>query len=334
VKRRLYTDQYIVITGGAGLLGSEVVHQLNQAGYQNLVIVDSFDRQPKWRYLVGSQVQEVLLPGELHGWLEGRGQQIEAILHLGSKHEFSGATPNQLLDNNYRQSITLAEYALKHNIRFIYSSCAQTYGDGSNGFTASLEVLPKLQPLSLTGFSHHLFDLWCLHQQIFDQVVCCKIFDLIGLNDLHKPAEMQIIRRMAQEIISTGAVTLLESPQPDLVSTEAMARDFIDVRDAAQRLIAFLKNDACGVFNVGSGTATQWSSLAAHLFHLLQRPERLLYRPMPNHMALRTQLITCADLSQSKKCGLNVVCTPLEDSLKWILQGLGLVDEDGHPVQD
>jgi len=332
VKRRLYTDQYIVITGGAGLLGSELVRQLNALGFSNLVVVDSFDRQPKWRYLVGAQVQEVILPSELSSWLEPRAQQIEAILHLGSKHEFSGATPNQLLQNNYRDSIDLAEFALKHGIRFIYTSCAQTYGDGSHGFMASLETLPKLQPMSLTGFSHHLFDLWCLHQQVFDQVVCCKIFDLIGLNDLHKPHEMQIVRRMAQEIAYTGRVTLLESPQPDVVPTEAMARDLIDVRDAAKRVISFLRSQHTGVFNVGTGLATLWTQLAAHLFHLLQTPEQIVLRPMPEHMARRTQLITCADLSRSKREGVDVTHTPLEDTLRWILLGMGLLDEEGRPT--
>ncbi len=333
MKRRLYTDQYIVITGGAGLLGSQIVRELNHLGYSNLVVVDSFDRQPKWRYLVGAQLQEVILPGDLMGWLEPRSQQIEAILHLGSKHEFSGATPNQLLENNYRKSVDLAEFALKHSIRFIYTSCAQTYGDGSHGFMASLDTLHKLEPMSLTGFSHHLFDLWCLHQQVFDQVVCCKIFDLLGLNDLHKPSEMQIVRRMAQQIVQNGSVTLLESPQPDIVPTEAMARDFIDVRDAAKRVISFLRNDRAGVFNVGSGTATLWTSLAAQLFRLLQRPEQLIYQPMPQHMAQRTQLITCADLTHSKRVGVDVSHAPLEDTLRWILTGMGLLDIEGNPAQ-
>lgn len=332
MKRRLYTDQYIVITGGAGLLGSEIVRQLNEAGYQNLVVVDSFDRQPKWRYLVGAQLQEILLPHALMGWMEGRSQQIEAILHLGSKHEFAGATPNQLLENNYRHSVDLVEFSLKHNIRFIYTSCAQTYGDGSCGFMASLETLPKLQPMSLTGFSHHLFDLWCLHQNIFDQIVCCKIFDLIGLNDLHKPAEMQIIRRMAHELVHSGTVTLLESPQPDIVPTEAMARDFIDVRDAAKRVIGFLRNDLSGIFNVGSGTATCWRSLAEALGRLLQRHAAIHYAPMPMHMAQRTQLITCADLSRSKKIGVDVTHRALEETLVWMLQGMQLLDEEGRPT--
>jgi ADP-L-glycero-D-manno-heptose 6-epimerase len=332
MKRRLYTDQYIVITGGAGLLGASVVRHLNGMGYTNLVIVDTLDQEPKWRYLVGSQFQELLLPFDLPEWLQGRSEQIEAILHLGSLHEFSGASPDELIRNNYRGSIALAEYALKYSIRFIYTSCAQTYGDGSRGFSSAQEVLPELQPLSLTGFSHYLFDLWCLHQGVFDQVVCCKVFDLLGRDDLHKPAEMRAVRNLANELVHSRHMTLLESPQPEILPTEAMARDFIDVRDAAELVCSFLRNDHAGIFNIGTGHATCWEDLAKKIAAQLEMPADILLKPMPPHMAQRTQLITCAELKEWKRLGIQFPYRSLDETITWILQGMGLLNEEGGPT--
>ena len=307
MKRRLYTDQWIVITGGAGLLGSAIVERLNQQHLSNLVLVDRFPGEaPNWRYLVGRHFQELLHPDALMSWLEGRDQQIEAIIHLGSLHESMGTSVDQIIQNNYRFSCDLAEYALKHEIRFIYASCAQTYGDGSYGFSPSIDQLPKLSPMSLTGFSHHLFDLWCQQQQVFDQFVCCKIFDLLGARDLHKPPEYQTIRRLYRELMRDGMVTLYESPQPDVIPTEVMGRDFIGVRDAAHMLCSFLKNDWSGIYNVGRGHVTTWLQLVESIAQSCQRSARVQYIPMPESVARRTQLITCADLSCWKKQGAHV----------------------------
>lgn len=297
MKRRLYTDQYIVITGAAGMLGSAVVHQLNLKGFSNLILVDSLNTEPKWRYLLGSGFQHLLMPEDMFGWLQAHHEQVEAVVHLASRHESEGYTPDQLLQVNYFQSIQLAELCLKHQIKLIYSSSGETYGDGSCGFGADPKQLQELKPLSMSGYSHHLFDLWCYHQNVFDEVTCCKVFELLGSNDRHKPKHKQVLRRMVHELKSDGAITLYESPCPERIATESLARDFIGVADAAELVASFLSNQATGIYNVGRGRAVTWLQLAHHVSEVLKLPLNIHWEHMPHRIAETTQLITCADLS-------------------------------------
>ncbi|MFZ4099733.1 MAG: NAD-dependent epimerase/dehydratase family protein [Chlamydiia bacterium] len=327
MKRRLYTDQWIVITGGAGLLGSAVVDRLNRQKLSNIAIVDQFGSQPNWRYLVGQQFQELIRPDQLMSWLDGRDQQIEAIIHLGSLHETSRSSVDEIIQNNYRFSCDLAEYALKHEIRFVYTSCAQTYGDGSFGFSPSIELLPKLRPLSLTGFSHHLFDLWCYHQQVYDQFACCKVFDLLGARDLHKPEEYQTVRRLYRELMRDGVVNLYESPQPEIMPTEAMGRDFISAYDAAQMVCSFLRNDWMGIYNVGRGQVTTWEGLVEAIAAAAGKPARIKSVPMPESVTRRTQLVTCADLGNWKQQGVVPTSHSIQESVTQIIAEIQAQDQ-------
>jgi len=303
MKRRLYTDQYIVITGGAGMLGSAVVRQLNHKGFSNLVIVDSLNTEPKWRYLLGSKFQHILMPEDMFEWLQAHHEQVEAVVHLAARHEMEGYTPDELLQINYFQSIQLAELCLKHQIRMIYGSSAETYGDGSCGFGPSPAMLQELMPLSISGYSHHLFDLWCYHQNVFDEVTCCKVFDLLGSDDRHKPKAKQVLRRMVHELQSDGVITLYESPCPDRIATESLARDFIGVADAAELVVSFLSNQATGIYNIGRGRAVPWMQLARHISEVLHMPLNINWQHMPQNVADTTQLITCADLSNWANIG-------------------------------
>ena len=160
----LYDDELIIVTGGAGFIGSGVVRYLNDQGHRNLVIVDDLGHGEKWKNLVGKQFVDIIEKRQFFDWLDGRDSTIDAFIHLGACSSTVETNANYLLDNNYRFSVRLAEYALKYDKRFIYASSAATYGDGSKGFSDDEKKLETLEPLNMYGFSKQLFDLWLKSQ--------------------------------------------------------------------------------------------------------------------------------------------------------------------------
>src|SRR3989304_5206035 len=159
-KTKIYEDQLIVITGAAGFIGSAVVRHLNDQGLTNLILVDNIQETTKWRNLLQKRFIQFIPKENLFTWLEGREREIEAFIHLGACSDTLETNGDYIMENNYRFTVKLAEYALKHEHRFIYASSAATYGDGSRGFSDDHDLLDELVPLNLYGFSKHLFDLW------------------------------------------------------------------------------------------------------------------------------------------------------------------------------
>ncbi len=161
---KLYEDQLIVVTGGAGFIGSGVIRNLNDSGMKNLIIVDELGRSEKWKNLVGKQFVDIISKAQLFDWLVGKESLIEAFIHLGACSDTMETNASYLLENNYRYSVRLAEYALKYNQRFVYASSAATYGDGSCGFTDNQQNLSHLYPLNMYAFSKQLFDQWVFNE--------------------------------------------------------------------------------------------------------------------------------------------------------------------------
>ena len=174
MQRRLYDDQLIIITGAAGFIGSGVVRYLNDKGYNNLLLVDDFERTEKWKNLRHKRFVDFISRYELFDFIEGREKDIEAIIHLGACSDTTELDGDYFMDTNYRYSVRLADYALTHGHRFIYASSAATYGDGSRGFVDDEGSLDELCPLNLYGFSKQMFDKWIQEQKVLDQVVVLK----------------------------------------------------------------------------------------------------------------------------------------------------------------
>jgi ADP-L-glycero-D-manno-heptose 6-epimerase len=152
-------DPYIVVTGGAGFIGSAIIRQLNDQGMTNIIVVDELKKSEKWKNLVGKIFNEFIPKDQFFHWLEGKNSQIQAFIHLGACSSTTETDASYLLENNTRFSMRLADYALKHNHRFIYASSAATYGDGQLGFSDDHSLLNSYQPLNMYGYSKHLFDL-------------------------------------------------------------------------------------------------------------------------------------------------------------------------------
>ena len=313
---KLYDDQLIVVTGGAGFIGSGVVRHLNDQGFKNIVVVDEFDHSEKWKNLVGKQVKLVLDKEDLFKWLEGRESEIEAFIHLGACSSTVETDSKYLLNNNYHFSIRLAEYAIKNDHRFIYASSAATFGDGTLGFSDEHEVLDSLKPLNMYGFSKHLFDLWIKEQGLLNQVVGLKYFNVFGPNEYHKGRMASAIMHLLPQIQKEGKVKLFKSSEPSVYSDGEQKRDFIYVKDVARMTCAFLENGKSGIFNIGTGSAGTWKALAEAVFKGLNIEPVIDYIDMPDDLVGKYQNFTEAKTEKLiQALGKEATCRPLEDSV-------------------
>lgn len=314
---KIFDDQLIVITGGAGFIGSCLIRYLNDLGMHNLLIVDGLDQTERWKNLVGKKFYDVIDHTQLMSWLEGRESEVEAFIHLGACSDTMETNSGYLLENNYRYTLKLAEYALTHDKRFIYASSAATYGDGSKGFVDDHNQIYDLEPLNMYGFSKQLFDQWALNHGVLDKIVGLKYFNVFGPNEQHKGRMASAIGRWVEQIQRGEKVKLFKSTEPKRFADGEQRRDFIYVKDVVRMTHAFLENEAGGIFNVGSGIASTWNDLAEAVYSALGQPVEINYIDMPAELVSKYQNYSCADMTKTR----NVLHTkanvqPLKDSVE------------------
>jgi ADP-L-glycero-D-manno-heptose 6-epimerase len=313
---KVYEDQLIVVTGGAGFIGSCVIRHLNDQGLTNLIVVDELRNTEKWKNLVGKKFVDVLSKSQLFDWLEGKESLIEAFIHLGACSDTMETDASYLLENNYRYSVRLAEYALKNDHRFIYASSAATYGDGSMGFSDQLPNLYDLQPLNMYGFSKQLFDQWAYQEGVLDKLVGLKFFNVFGPNEAHKGRMASAITRMVPQIQNGEKVKLFKSTVPEQFSDGEQKRDFIYVKDAVRMACAFLNCDRGGLFNVGSGKASTWNELALSVYSALNIPPQIEYIDMPPQLVNKYQNYSRAEMDKTEGVLKEASqCMSLQDSV-------------------
>lgn len=300
---KLYDDKLLVITGGAGFIGSGVLRCLSDKGMKkNLVVVDELGRSEKWKNLVAKDFGEFLSKEELFPWLEGRESEIAAFIHLGACSDTTERDADYLLQNNYRFSVNLAEYALKHGHRFIYASSAATYGNGSEGFSDDHDKLDVLRPMNMYGFSKHMFDMWAKHQGVLNSVVGLKYFNVFGPNENHKGHMASAITRMLPDLKEKGFINLFKSSDPANYADGEQCRDFIYVKDAVRMTCAFLESEVCGVFNIGTGNPSTWNQLAQSTIKAFGKEEAFIrYVDMPEKLLGKYQNYTCADMGKFRE---------------------------------
>ncbi len=309
-------DKLIIVTGGAGFIGSGIVRHLNDQGLSNVIVVDELKSSEKWKNLVGKQFVDILEKDQLFDWLEGRHDDIKAFIHMGACSDTMETNASYFLENNYRYTVRLAEYAMKHEQRFIYASSAATYGDGSLGFVDEDKKIYDLKPLNMYGFSKQLFDQWALRTGVQHRLVGLKYFNVYGPNELHKGRMASAITRFVPQIHKGDPIRLFKSNDPQYGDGE-QKRDFIYVKDAVRMTCDFLNNDAGGLFNIGTGRATTWKELATAVYHAMEQKPKIEYIDMPPDLVGKYQSYTCAEMSKSKKVlSGKTECTHLEDSVR------------------
>ncbi|MBS0620115.1 MAG: ADP-glyceromanno-heptose 6-epimerase [Verrucomicrobia bacterium] len=304
MEKQLCDERFILITGAAGFIGSCTVRHLNDLGYTNLILVDDIKKTEKWKNLIRKQSADLLSKEALFSWLEGKERQIFAIIHLGACSDTLELDGNYLMENNYRYTLRLAEYALENEIRFIYASSAATYGDGKLGFADDHEKLGNLKPLNLYGFSKYWFDLWAKQQGVLDQIVGLKYFNVFGPNENHKGRMASMVYKMLPIVQKEGKIRLFKSSEPERFKDGGQCRDFIYVKDVARMTCAFLENGARGIFNIGSGTPTTWNQLAEAVFKAVDKRPQIEYIDMPEDLRNQYQNYTCAEMTKYRESGL------------------------------
>lgn len=311
-----HENKWVVVTGGAGFIGSCVVRHLNNNGVKNIIIVDELECSEKWKNLVGKEFIDILDKDHLFDWLPGKESSIGAFIHLGACSDTMEIDASYLLENNYRYSVELAEYALKSGHRFIYASSAATYGDGSNGFVDDQSNLYELQPLNMYGFSKQLFDQWALNKGVLDRLVGLKYFNVFGPNEYHKGKMASAIMRMVPQIMNGGKIKLFKSTNLSLFADGEQKRDFLYVKDAVKMTCAFLTHNAGGIYNIGSGQASTWNQLAHAVYRTLDLPPQIEYIDMPPELVKKYQNYSKADMTKTQKVLQRAAsCMSLDDAV-------------------
>jgi ADP-L-glycero-D-manno-heptose 6-epimerase len=310
----------ILVTGGAGFIGSNVVAALNEAGRSDVVVNDVFGDDGKWRNLRKRQLADVVPPNDLLRWLDGR--KLDAVVHLGAISDTTASDADLVLENNFRLSLALLDWCTAARTPLIYASSAATYGDGAAGFSDdwSPAALRRIAPMNLYGWSKHLFDVAVVERvarkdKLPPQWAGLKFFNVFGPNEYHKGAMASVLYRAFDQAKAGTAVKLFQSHRPDVKDGD-QRRDFIYVDDAVAVVRWLMETPAVsGIFNVGTGQARSFRDMIEALFRALGREPNIDYVPMPEAIRAQYQYFTQADVDNLRRAGYNAGFTALEDAV-------------------
>ena len=313
-----WKDKRVIVTGGAGFIGSALVWELNRHGCSDIAIVDYPADAAKSANLSGLRFAERIEPGVLFTRLgSGSLGKLDCIFHLGACSSTTETNEKYLRENNYEYSRRLAEWALASGVRFVYASSAATYGDGSAGMDDSdPAAMEKLQPLNLYGQSKQWMDLHAWREGWLDRIVGLKYFNVFGPNEQHKGDMRSVVCKSYAEVLQTGVIRLFKSDRPEYQDGE-QRRDFLYVKDAVAMTLDLAANPAAnGIYNIGSGVARTWNDLARAVFAALGREPRIEYIAMPEAIRDKYQYFTQANIGKLRASGYDAPVTSLEDAVR------------------
>jgi ADP-L-glycero-D-manno-heptose 6-epimerase len=311
----------LLVTGGAGFIGSNVVASLNEAGRNDIVVNDTLGKDGKWRNLQKRQLADFVPPAELVRWLDGR--KLDAIIHLGAISETTARDGDAVIETNFRLSLQLLDWCTAHRTPLIYASSAATYGDGADGFSdaADPNALKRLRPMNLYGWSKHLFDL-AVADRVAGRVALppqwagLKFFNVFGPNEYHKGEMMSLIAKRFDEAKAGNPVRLFKSYR-DGVADGDQRRDFIYVDDVVAVVRWLLETpNVSGLFNVGTGKPRSFRDMMTAMFTALGRAPNIEYIAMPEAIRDSYQYFTKASVEKLQRAGYNSGFTPLEDAVQ------------------
>ncbi len=306
----------IILTGGAGFIGSCFLWKLNQEGISDIIVVDHLDNTDKWKNLVGKKFLDYIQKDDFFEMVRTHKLPVpEYVIHMGACSSTTNTDGNYYIKNNYEYSKTLAEWALSNDAYFMYASSAATYGDGKQGYEDSERALYDLVPLNMYGYSKHLFDLWVANNNMLDKVTGLKFFNVFGPNEYHKGDMRSVICKAFPVLRDEGKIRLFKSYVSDYADGE-QKRDFVYIKDVVNIMFELMKEPGIkGIFNIGTSEARSWNDISGAMFKALNKPSVIEYIDMPETLRPKYQYFTQADMKKLKKTGLNFSFGSLEESV-------------------
>ena len=308
----------IIVTGGAGFIGSAFVWKLNKEGIEDILIVDQLGSDDKWKNLINLRFVNYMHKDDFGEMIynDTVNFDVEAIIHMGACSSTTERNADYLWENNYVYTGNMAEWAIERNIRFIYASSAATYGDGSLGFSDDHDKIKALKPINMYGYSKQVFDLRVLRHSWEDKIAGIKFFNVFGPNEYHKGDMTSVIFKAFHQINETGKVKLFKSYLPKYPDGGQM-RDFVYVKDCIDVMWWLFKNpDVSGIFNLGTGKARTWNDLIRSVFDAMKLRTNIEYIEMPESLRNQYQYFTEAEMKKLESTGCPVKFSSLEDSVR------------------
>jgi ADP-L-glycero-D-manno-heptose 6-epimerase len=318
------SESRILVTGGAGFIGSALIWELNRRGCENILVSDRLCTDEKWKNLVPLRFHDYIDGVDLENRVRSSPETLgkfDVIFHLGACSATTEKDADYLMRNNYEFTKVLAEWSLAKNTRFVYASSAATYGDGALGMDDQMTDLHRLRPLNMYGYSKHLFDLHAQRTGMLRRIVGMKYFNVYGPNEDHKADMRSVVHKAYGQILQTGKVQLFKSNRPDFKDGEQM-RDFLYVKDAIRMTLHLASEPlASGLYNLGSGQAHTWVQLAQAIFAALNLAPNIEFIEMPEHLKSKYQYYTCADVAKLIKSGYKQPLFSLAEAVRDYVQG-------------
>lgn len=328
----------IIVTGGAGFIGSNLVANLLEEGHKDIVVIDWLGDEDKWKNLRKAELRDFVMPEDTFEYLEEYKDQIDVIFHMGAISATTEKDADLIMESNFILTRDLWRFCARNNVRFIYASSAATYGDGENGFKddADCESLSKLLPLNGYGWSKHLTDR-CFARILKDksepvppQHAGLKFFNVYGPNEHHKDDMMSVICKLYPQVVAGEKAKLFKSHHPDY-EDGGQLRDFVYVKDCVDVMLWLFKSKkVSGLFNVGTGKARSFKDLAESTFKAAGKKPNIQYIPMPEHLRGKYQYFTQADMSKLKKAGYDKPFTELEEGINDYVQNYLMNESDPY----
>lgn len=317
------TRRMVLVTGGAGFVGSNIVARLATDPNLDLVVCDRLGdaNTGKWRNLAKHPIGDFVPPEQMWSWLEQRWREVEVVIHMGAISSTMEADADAVIQTNFDLSRDLFRWCADHQRRFIYASSAATYGDGSLGFgdRQDWQALTALRPLNLYGWSKALFDTFAARQSARGyappQWLGLKFFNVYGPNEGHKGSMRSMVAQVWPDVAAGRTVKLFRSYRPDFPHG-GQQRDFVSVDDVTEVVAWALDHpEVNGLYNVGSGTARSFLDLAKAVFAACEAEPRIEFIEMPKALRERYQYFTQADLNGLRQAGYEQPMRSLEEGV-------------------
>jgi len=315
-------ENLIVVTGGAGFIGSNIVLQLATAG-ERVVVCDFFRSDEKWRNIAAAPVHDIIRPDDLLRWLGRHHYKVAAIVHMAAISSTIEKDVDKFVENNVRLTLDLWDWCAAHAVRLIYASSAATYGNGKTGFgdEQSRSALATLRPLNAYGWSKHVVD-----RRVADDVARghavppqwagLKFFNVYGPNETHKGAMQSIVSKIFPAVRVGEPVTLFKSHDPRYPDGGQL-RDFVYVKDCVAVVSWLLGHpQTSGLFNVGTGTARSFLDLVRAVCVVVGCTPNIRFIDTPEDLRAQYQYFTCADITKLRRAGFGASFYSLEDGVR------------------